>query len=253
MTEIRGFLAIDRDNICLSPSLSAMLNILSARRRGRDLALAGPHWRRGQRAKTRMRFTHINRVRRTIRDTDRPDFRPAPGSVRHPRGTTRRLRIHNIYTAHRSAASLPRSHRNTQSIFCALQYVDLRILQPRKRGTKKDSMEISTMLTKTKAALAAALIVGAASAAQAGGNSGEYDGGFVMPGSTVGVNPVYHPGWFPGYAAEHRKGGESFGYSAPRSNAGDAFGYAPPRSKTARPAAHAPRQQDDYGPEAGKE
>ena len=38
-------------------------------------------------------------------------------------------------------------------------------------------------------------IVGIASAAQAG-DQGEDRGGFVIPGSTVGVNPVYHPGWF---------------------------------------------------------
>jgi hypothetical protein len=50
------------------------------------------------------------------------------------------------------------------------------------------------MLIKiTKIALAGALVVGAASAALAGDNSGEYSGGFVIPGSTDGVNPVYHP------------------------------------------------------------
>ena len=68
------------------------------------------------------------------------------------------------------------------------------------------------MLTKTKIALAAALIVGTASAALAN-DSGENDmGGFVVPGSMAGVNPALHPRWFPGYAAQ-------------RSNAGDAYGY----------------------------
>jgi hypothetical protein len=38
-------------------------------------------------------------------------------------------------------------------------------------------------------------VLGAASTAQAG-NEGEDTGGFVMPGSMVGVNPVYHPEWF---------------------------------------------------------
>jgi hypothetical protein len=50
------------------------------------------------------------------------------------------------------------------------------------------------MLIKTKMALAAALILGTASAALAS-KSGE-DRGFVMPGSLDGVNPAYHPGIF---------------------------------------------------------
>ncbi len=71
------------------------------------------------------------------------------------------------------------------------------------------------MLTKTKLVLAAALIAGTASAALAN-DSGENDmGGSVMPGSMDGVNPVYHPGWFPGYAAQHGTAG----------NAGAAYGY----------------------------
>jgi len=52
------------------------------------------------------------------------------------------------------------------------------------------------MLTKTKIALAIALILGTASAALAS-DSGENDmGGYVLPGSLDGVNPVYHPGIF---------------------------------------------------------
>jgi hypothetical protein len=50
------------------------------------------------------------------------------------------------------------------------------------------------MLTKTKFALAAALILGTASAALAGQSDDR--GGFVMPGSLDGVNPAYHPGIF---------------------------------------------------------
>jgi hypothetical protein len=47
------------------------------------------------------------------------------------------------------------------------------------------------MLTKIKLALAAILVLGTASTALAGG--------YVLPGSTDGVNPVYHPRWFPQY------------------------------------------------------
>jgi hypothetical protein len=47
------------------------------------------------------------------------------------------------------------------------------------------------MLTKIKLALAAALVLGTASTALAGG--------YVVPGSMDGVNPAYHPRWFPEY------------------------------------------------------
>ena len=47
------------------------------------------------------------------------------------------------------------------------------------------------MLTKIKLALAAVLVLGAASSALAGGT--------VEPGSMDGVNPAYHPRWFPEY------------------------------------------------------
>jgi hypothetical protein len=50
------------------------------------------------------------------------------------------------------------------------------------------------MLNKSKIALAAALILGTASAALAG--QSDERGGYVMPGSLDGVNPVYHPGIF---------------------------------------------------------
>jgi hypothetical protein len=52
------------------------------------------------------------------------------------------------------------------------------------------------MWTKTKVAFAAALILGAASAAMAGQDDRNDRGGFVIPGSMDGVNPVYHPGYF---------------------------------------------------------
>ena len=66
------------------------------------------------------------------------------------------------------------------------------------------------MLIKlTKLALAGALVVGAASAAVAGDNSGEYSGGFVIPGSMDGVNPVYHPELAPDSAKARKAYGAS--------------------------------------------
>jgi hypothetical protein len=52
----------------------------------------------------------------------------------------------------------------------------------------------TTMFTNTKIALAAALILGTASAALA--NDQEETGGFVVPGSMDGVNPAHHPDIF---------------------------------------------------------
>jgi hypothetical protein len=57
------------------------------------------------------------------------------------------------------------------------------------------------MFNKTKIALSVAMVLGAlgtASVAWAGGGQNDADahGGFVIPGSTVGVNPAYHPGLF---------------------------------------------------------
>ncbi len=90
---------------------------------------------------------------------------------------------------------------------------------------------------KALTALSAAAIIlgvfGTGSIALAAGNSGEYSGGFVVPGNSA-VNPAYHPGWRAG-----RKGA-------------DAYDYVTPRTQTARPAIVAP-QEDDYGPEAGKD
>jgi hypothetical protein len=47
------------------------------------------------------------------------------------------------------------------------------------------------MFTKIKLAFAAAIVLGTASTALAGG--------YVLPGSMDGVNPAYHPRWFPEY------------------------------------------------------
>ncbi|HEY6254812.1 MAG TPA: hypothetical protein VIY51_03375 [Xanthobacteraceae bacterium] len=84
---------------------------------------------------------------------------------------------------------------------------------------------------KTLIALSAALALGAlgaASTAQASDNSGEYTGGFVVPGSSA-VNPVYHPGWF-------AKGSK-------------AYASVPSAKLTPRAAHH---DDDNYGPEANK-
>ena len=61
------------------------------------------------------------------------------------------------------------------------------------------------MWTKTKIAFAAALILGTASAAMA--SERDIAGGFVNLPSVDGVNPVFHPGYFPkaAYAANARK------------------------------------------------
>jgi hypothetical protein len=53
------------------------------------------------------------------------------------------------------------------------------------------------MLAKTKIVFAAALVLGTASAALAGSENTEDRGGFVIPGSMDGVNPVLHPDYFP--------------------------------------------------------
>jgi len=57
------------------------------------------------------------------------------------------------------------------------------------------------MLTKIKLVLAAALVLGAGSLAQASNENdgGNETGGYVLPGNLDGVNPVYHPRWFPQY------------------------------------------------------
>ena len=71
--------------------------------------------------------------------------------------------------------------------------------------TSQQTMTNKQTLTALFAAVALS-ILGSASVAQAG-NQGEDTGGFVIPGSTDGVNPVYHK--------------DTFG------NAGSAYGYAP--------------------------
>jgi hypothetical protein len=70
---------------------------------------------------------------------------------------------------------------------------------------------------KTLIALSIAIalgLLGAAPVAQASNENdgGNETGGFVVPGSTVGVNPAYHPGWF-GKARNADRAGDAFGYS----------------------------------------
>jgi ABC-type sugar transport system substrate-binding protein len=65
---------------------------------------------------------------------------------------------------------------------------------------------------KTLIALSTAIalgLLGAASAAQASNENWNETGGYVLPGSTVGVNPAYHPGWF----GKVRSAGDAFSYA----------------------------------------
>jgi hypothetical protein len=80
------------------------------------------------------------------------------------------------------------------------------------------------MSTKTKIVIAAALVLGAASAALAGSDndSDSNMGGFVHPPSMDGVNPVYHPGWFPRAARAHRGADTAYGFAP-----SDAYAFAP--------------------------
>lgn len=75
------------------------------------------------------------------------------------------------------------------------------------------------LIKMTKMALVASLVVGAASAALAGDNSGEHSGGFVIPGNMAGVNPVYHPDLFSsrayGLAPSTRPGPRAWGDDTP--------------------------------------
>jgi hypothetical protein len=68
---------------------------------------------------------------------------------------------------------------------------------------------------KTLIALSTAIVLGllgAASVAQASNENdgGNNTGGYVLPGNTDGVNPVYHPRWF---GRNTYRGGDSFGYA----------------------------------------
>jgi hypothetical protein len=76
------------------------------------------------------------------------------------------------------------------------------------------------MITNMKIALAAALVLGAGSLAQASENNGGNEtGGYVLPPGMDGVNPVYHPRWFPQYGRAE---------TAIYSQEGAAYGFVPP-------------------------
>ena len=82
------------------------------------------------------------------------------------------------------------------------------------------------MLNKTKIAIAAALVALSATAGLASNENdgGNETGGFVLPPSTVGVNPAYHPEWFPDYPrSTNNYGAGEYG----------AYGYVPPRRHVA--------------------
>jgi hypothetical protein len=91
------------------------------------------------------------------------------------------------------------------------------------------------MLTKIKLVLAAVLVLGAGSLAQASNENdgGNETGGYVLPGSMDGVNPVYHPRWFPQYGRVMRAYGRAnraiysgTGGFASYHSAGSAYGSA---------------------------
>ena len=77
-----------------------------------------------------------------------------------------------------------------------------------------------------KLILAAVLVLGAGSLAQAGqdNDGGNETGGYVLPPNMDGVNPVYHPRWFPQYGSVMRSYGR-----ADRSiySGASAYGFAP--------------------------
>jgi hypothetical protein len=84
------------------------------------------------------------------------------------------------------------------------------------KGEKEMTDGDSKMSNKTKIALAAALILGTASAALAGNDNDEEKGGYVLPGSRDGVNPALHPDIF-GTAGSARNGNQAYGYvTAPK-------------------------------------
>src|SRR5215469_5514011 len=68
----------------------------------------------------------------------------------------------------------------------------------------------TTMFSKAKMVLAAALVLGSGVATLANDRDGE-EGGFVLSGSMDGVNPAYHPDMRADYAAQQRKAGQSLG------------------------------------------
>jgi hypothetical protein len=88
------------------------------------------------------------------------------------------------------------------------------ILATTRQTASATEQEMTMSGRRTLIAISAAIglgIVGAASAAQAGGSDNWNDaGGFVVPGSMAGVNPVFHPDWF----GKSSSAGSAYGYAA---------------------------------------
>jgi hypothetical protein len=86
--------------------------------------------------------------------------------------------------------------------------------------------------------LAAALgVLGAGSLAQGASenNGGNETGGFVKPPSMVGVNPAYHPRWFPQYGRVMRSYDRAD--RAIYSGAG-AYAFVPSATRNKHPSQH---------------
>jgi hypothetical protein len=112
-----------------------------------------------------------------------------------------------------------------------------------KRGTTTSANEGEITMIGNKPfitlSLAALSVLGAASVAWAGSkDDADSRGGYVNPPSMDGVNPAYHPDWFPGYPGVHRAPdanpyafpGASNPYTAyypTASNAYNAYGFVP--------------------------
>jgi hypothetical protein len=84
------------------------------------------------------------------------------------------------------------------------------------------------MFTKTTFALATILVLSVGSLAQAASENdgGNETGGYVLPGSMDGVNPVYHPRWFPQYGGVMRSYDRANATTS--SGASAAYGFVPP-------------------------
>jgi hypothetical protein len=88
----------------------------------------------------------------------------------------------------------------------------------------RSEQEMTMSGRTTSIAISAAIVLGivGATTAALSNDSGENNmGGYVVPGSMAGVNPVYHPRWF--------------GRAASAGPAGDAYGYAVAPIQTHRP------------------
>jgi hypothetical protein len=83
------------------------------------------------------------------------------------------------------------------------------------RVGNKSEQEITMSGRTISMAISAAIvlsIVGAATAALANDSGENNMGGYVVPGSLVGVNPVHHPDWF-GSAGSVGPAGYAYGYA----------------------------------------